>query len=136
MAASIMENRKDYYDILETTQKGGTDITAWMQWFLQTFKHALRAALEPIDVVLAKARFWQAHAQDGLNEYQLKVLNRLLDAGPDGFEGGLTATKYKNLSKVSKATATRHLRDLLGKHCIVKRPGGGRSTSYDISWPK
>lgn len=135
MAASIMENRKGYYDILQATQKGGTDITAWMQWFLETFKHTLQAALARIDFVLAKTRFWQTHAQDGLNLQQIKVLNRLLDAGPDGFRGGLTASKYINLAEVSKATATRHLQDLLDKHCIVKRQGGGRSTSYDINWP-
>ena len=136
MAATIMENRKGYYDILESTQKNGTDITAWMQWFLETFKQTLQAALERMDFVLAKARFWQIHAQDGLNSQQTKVLNRLLDAGPGGFEGGLTASKYISLAKISKATATRHLQDLLDKHCIVKRPGGGRSTSYDINWPK
>ena len=136
MAATIMENRKGYYDILESTQKNGTDITAWMQWFLETFKQTLQAALERMDFVLAKARFWQIHAQDGLNSQQTKVLNRLLDAGPGGFEGGLTASKYISLAKISKATATRHLQDLLDKQCIVKRPGGGRSTSYDINWPK
>lgn len=136
MAATIMENRKGYYEILESTQKNGTDISAWMQWFLETFKQTLKAALERMDFVLAKARFWQIHAQDGLNPQQTKVLNRLLDAGPGGFEGGLTASKYISLAKISKATATRHLQDLLDKQCIVKRPGGGRSTSYDINWPK
>jgi Fic family protein len=136
MAASIMESRNAYYDILEATQKGDLDITEWMQWFLQTLKHTLEAALERIDLVLKKARFWQAHAQDGLNAQQTKVLNRLLDDGPEGFEGGLSATKYKGLAKVSKATATRHIQELLGKGCIVKLAGGGRSTRYEISWPE
>ncbi len=136
MAASIMEKRNDYYNILETTQKGGLDITEWMQWFLETLKHTLDAALERIDVVLKKARFWQAHAQDGLNAQHTKVLNRLLDVGPEGFEGGLSAAKYKGLAKVSKATATRHLHELLNKGCIVKLAGGGRSTRYDINWPE
>lgn len=136
MAASIMEKRKGYYDILESTQKGGLDITEWMQWFLETLKHTLEAALDRIDIVLKKARFWQAHAQDGLNAQHTKVLNRLLDDGPEGFEGGLSAAKYKGLAKVSKATATRHLQELLDKGCIVKLAGGGRSTRYDINWPE
>ena len=136
MAATIMENRKGYYEILESTQKSGTEITAWMQWFLETFKQTLMTALERIDFVLAKARFWQMHAQDGLNSQQTKVLNRLLDAGLGGFEGGLTASKYISLAKTSKATATRHLQDLLKKQCIVKHPAGGRSTRYDINWPQ
>jgi Fic family protein len=135
MAASIMEKRSEYYQILEQTQKGQLDITAWMQWFLNTFKHTLQAALSRIDFVLLKARFWQTHAQDGLNAQQIKVLNRLLDGGPEGFEGGLSAAKYKGLTKVSKATATRHIQELLEKDCIEKLDGGGRSTRYEINWP-
>jgi len=131
-----MEKRKGYYDILESTQKGGLDVTEWMQWFLETLKHTLEAALDRIDVVLKKARFWQAHAQDGLNAPHTKVLNRLLDDGPEGFEGGLSAAKYKDLAKVSKATATRHLQELLDKGCIVKLAGGGRSARYEINWPE
>ena len=135
MAASIMENRKGYYEILERTQKGELDITAWMQWFLATLKHSIEAAQNRIDFVLQKARFWQLHSQDGLNEQQIKVLKRFLDAGPDGFEGGLSATKYKGMAGVSKATATRHLADFLDKQCINKTEGGGRSTRYEINWP-
>lgn len=134
MAASIMDKRKSYYDILESTQKGGVDITAWMNWFLETLKETFDSSLSKIDLVLQKARFWQAHGQDGLKPEQVKVLNRLLDAGPGGFEGGLSAKKYQSLAKVSKATATRHITELLEKSCVVKLEGGGRSTKYDINW--
>lgn len=134
MAASIMEKRKAYYTVLESTQKGSLDITVWMQWFLDTFKHALEVSLQRIDRVLKKSRYWQLHAQDGLSPQQIKVLNRLLDEGPGGFEGGLSAANYKSLAKVSKATATRHLQELLEKDCIVKLQGGGRSTRYEIKW--
>ncbi len=135
MAASIMEKRQAYYQILESTQKGDVDITAWMRWFLATFKHTLEAALARIDLVMQKARFWQAHSQNGLNAQQTKVLNRLLDAGPGGFEGHLNAKKYMGIAGVSKATATRHLGELLEKRCLQKLAGGGRSTGYDIKWP-
>jgi Fic family protein len=135
MAASIMEKRSSYYDVLEATQKGGLDITGWMLWFLETLKHSIVSAQARIDAVLEKSRFWQAHAQAGLNENQIKVLNRLLDAGVDGFEGKLNARKYMSIAGVSKATATRHLQELLDKQCISKCEGGGRSTQYDIQWP-
>jgi Fic family protein len=135
MAASIMEKRNEYYAILESTQKGDLDITAWMQWFVVTLKHTLETALTRIDFVLNKARFWQIHSQDGLNVQQSKVLNRLLDAGPGGFEGGLNAKKYMGIAGVAKPTATRHLADLLQKNCLIKLEGGGRSTRYDINWP-
>lgn len=135
MAASIMEKRKDYYGILEATQKGDLTITQWMAWFLETLKHTLETALARIDFVLQKSRFWQIHSQDGLNAQQTKVLNRLLDAGPGGFKGHLNAKKYIGIAGVAKATATRHLADLLEKNCLIKLEGGGRSTRYDINWP-
>jgi hypothetical protein len=37
------------------------------------------------------------------------------------------------VAKVSKATATRHLGDLLGKGCLVRLPGSGRSTRYQVN---
>lgn len=136
VAASIMEHRRDYYAILESTQKSTLNITPWLTWFLTIFRETLLIALDRIGLVLVKARFWQLHGQSALNQKQVKVLNRLLDAGPDGFEGGLSAAKYKSMADVSKATATRHISELLQKQCIAKSAAGGRSTRYEINWPK
>src|SRR5690606_6867641 len=61
MSASILDDRAGYYRILETSQRGSLDITAWLQWFLSTLHKSLEQALARIDRVLAKARFWQAH---------------------------------------------------------------------------
>jgi len=135
MAATIMENRKDYYDILEKTQRNGLDITSWLEWFLVMLKETMRVSVQRIKHVLQKARFWQQHAQTVLSKRQIKVLNRLLDVGPEGFEGGINARKYMSLTTVSKATATRDLTELVEKGCLVQRSGGGRSTGYDIQWP-
>lgn len=63
---------------------------------------------------------------------QVKVLNRLLDGGERGFEHGISASQYQKVAKVSKATATRHLAGLVEKGCLVKLPGGGRSTRYQV----
>ena len=109
------------------------DITHWLAWFLETLLRSLEHALLRIDRVLVKARFWNAHRADGLLPEQVKVLNRLLDGGPRGFEDGINAAQYQAAAKVSKATATRHLTDLLDKACLMKLPGGGRSTRYQIN---
>lgn len=132
MSASILEDRAGYYEVLERSQKSSLDITEWLAWFLLTLLHSLEQALVRIDRVLAKARFWQAHRDDGLSPEQAKVLNRLLDGGPKGFEDGISASQYQAVAKVSKATATRHLADLLAKGCLLRLPGGGRSTRYAI----
>ena len=129
MSASILADRAGYYRILESSQKGGLDITAWLQWFLQTLHDSLVQALHRIDGVLARTRFWQTHRSQVLSAEQVKVLNRLLDGD---FEHGISASQYQAVAKVSKATATRHLADLLEKGCLRRLPGGGRSTRYAI----
>jgi len=137
MSASILAARPDYYRILEVSQKAGLDVTPWLEWFLQTLLDSLHQATKRIDRVLAKARFWQQHRAKELSPEQVKVLNRLLDGSllsdKPGFEGGISAAQYQAVAKVSKATATRHLADLLDKGCLQKLPGGGRSTRYQIS---
>ena len=133
MSASILDDRSGYYRVLEASQKGGLDITEWLQWFLATLLDSLRQAIARIDRLLTKARFWQHHRNDGLSAEQTKVLNRMLDGGTQGFADGISASQYQAVAKVSKATATRHLADLLEKDCIEKLPGGGRSTRYRVS---
>lgn len=73
--------------------------------------------------VMKKSRFWQDHAQTGLNDRQRKVVNHLLEAGPGGFEGGLTNRKYAGIALVSRATAQRELADLVQKGVLVANPG-------------
>ena len=139
LSAAIMERRKEYYLQLEQSQKGELDITPWLSWFLSVLEDALKQGQACFDRVLKKTRFWQRHSQTLLTERQIKVLNRLLDVGAalegaEGFEQGINAEKYKSQVKVSKATATRDLTDLLEKGCLTKLPGGGRSTRYVIDY--
>lgn len=133
LSAAIMARRSAYYDRLESAQKSSLDITPWLLWFLETLKEALEQALLRIDRVLIKATFWQRHATTVLNERQIKVLNRLLDTTEEEFVQGINARKYQSLAKVSKATATRDLADLLAKNCLCPLPGGGRSTRYKVA---
>nr|WP_269078796.1 Fic family protein [Endozoicomonas numazuensis] len=133
MSSVILENRKAYYNILEKSQRSDTDITEWLTWFLQMLEETIQVSLTKIDRTLQKTRFWQQFHSAGLSDEQIKVLNRLLDGGDKGFESGISASQYQKVARVSKATATRHLSDLLDKGCIEKLPGGGRSTRYKIA---
>jgi Fic family protein len=133
MSASILEDRTGYYNALESSQKASLDITDWLEWFLKTLLRSVQQAMARIDRVLGKSRFWQQHRDLPLSAEQIKVLNRLLDGGEKGFEHGISAAQYQAVAKVSKATATRHLADLLEKNCLVRLPGGGRSTRYQVN---
>ncbi|VVM79193.1 hypothetical protein PS662_02227 [Pseudomonas fluorescens] len=135
MSASILEDRSGYYRVLENSQKATSDITEWLEWFLRTLLRSLQQAMARIESVLGKARFWQAHRESGVSAEQVKVLNRLLDGGERGFADGISAAQYQAVAKVSKATATRHLAELMEKGCLQRLPGGGRSTRYQINHP-
>lgn len=134
MSSAINDTRRGYYEVLEQTTTGDMDITAWIGWFLKTVLQAQKNAHKTIENVLAKTKYWQKHLHTELNSRQIKMLNRLLDAGVEGFEGGMNARKYASLCDCSRVTASRDLSDLLEKKCIVNRGAGGRSTSYDIAW--
>lgn len=129
MSAQIQKERKDYYDILEATQKGGLDVTDWARWFLGCLDRAIGGAEEPLAVVLRKDRFWKEHAGASLNERQREMLNRLLDGT---FVGKLTSTKWAKLRDCSQDTAHRDIAELVDAGMLTKDAGGGRSTSYSL----
>ncbi len=134
MSAQIRTEQDAYYDILEQTQRSDGELTGWLTWFVGCLERAVTNSEARLDLVLTKARFWQDHTEVNLSERQRKVVNRMLDAGPGGFEGGLTTRKYVGMTRTSRATAQREIADLLAKGLLVRRPGGGRSTSYEIVW--
>lgn len=133
MSEAIMSRRSDYYAVLESTQRDGLDITRWLVWFLETLETAMSEAIAKIERMLKRQRFWQRHTQTSLSDAQIKVLERLLEGGERGFEDSISASQYQKVAKVSKATATRHLQDLVAKKCLEPLLGGGRSTRYQIS---
>lgn len=129
MSAQIRQERKAYYDILEATQKDDLDITPWLDWFLGCLSRAFAGAETILAAVLKKARFWEKHAGESVNERQRMVINRLLN----GFEGKLTSSKWAKLAKCSQDTALRDIDDLLKRTIFVRDSAGGRSTSYSLA---
>lgn len=132
MSAAILSKRKEYYKVLETSQRAGVEITPWLIWFLNILEDSLQSAITKIDTTLTISRFWQRFQEVELSVEQKKVLHSLLD-DKQRFEEGISASQYQKIAKVSKATATRHLTDLVAKGCIKKLPGGGRNTRYTLS---
>ena len=129
MSAQIRIERSIYYDILEQTQKGGLDITPWLEWFLNCLNRAFDATEDSLGSVLGKARFWETHGQKSFNQRQRLMLNKLLD----GFEGKLNSSKWAAIAKCSQDTALRDILDLVERGVLAKDQGGGRSTSYSLA---
>ena len=136
ISSEIMSTRKDYYKILEDVQRCQIDVTEWYLWFIKCVASSIEHSSDIISDVLMRVDFWNRHAQDQLNSHQKRVVNRILEAGPGNFIGGLTTRKYVSIAKVSRATAFREMLDLLSKKILRKLPGKGRSAKYDLIWPE
>lgn len=129
MSARIEAERKEYYLQLESAQRGSTDITAWIAWFLGCLERAVDAADDLLAAVLYKARFWQSLNANPVNERQRLVLNRMLG----DWQGFLTTSKYAKLATCSTDTAQRDIKDLVERVALIQNAAGGRSTSYRLA---
>jgi Fic family protein len=83
-----------------------------MSFFSKTILESLRFAQKHIEFIIKKAQFLDQYKRD-LNARQLKCVLRMLDAGHEGFIGGLSAKNYRTITKTTAATATRDLRQLV-----------------------
>lgn len=128
LSAQIQKERKDYYNILEKTQKDDLDITPWLTWFLQCLKRSIEHAIAQFGKTLEKSKFWERVNQTGLNERQRKMLNRLFD----GFEGKLSTSKWAKINKCSQDTAYRDILDLMERGILVKSKERGPNTGYTL----
>jgi Fic family protein len=131
LSAQIGRDRKNYYDLLENTQKGEMDVTQWLSWFLSSLLSAIQVAEAALSITLFKANFWQRYSGIAMNDRQIKLLNKLID----GFDGKLTSSKWAIIAKCSSDTALRDITDLLERGVLVKSDSGGRSTSYELNKP-
>ena len=129
MSAQIRADRKGYYEVLEKTQKGTLDITAWIKWYLGCLQKALEVSERSVQNVLAKTKFWDRHSKTEVNERQRKMINMLFD----GFEGHLHSSKWAKITKCSSDTALRDIQDLVNKKILKKASAGGRSTHYELA---
>ena len=126
MSAEILREKKAYYEILEHTTSNSTDITEWLEWFLNTMKSSILRAKETVKRVVSKSSFWQRHREIPMNERQVRVVNMLWD----GFTGKLTSSKWAKITKTSQATALRDITDLIEKGILIAAADGGRSSNY------
>lgn len=126
MSAEILREKKAYYEILEHTTSNSTDITEWLEWFLNTMKSSILRAKETVKRVVCKSSFWQRHREIPMNKRQVRVVNMLWD----GFTGKLTSSKWAKITKTSQATALRDITDLIEKGILTAAADGGRSSNY------
>jgi Fic family protein len=128
MSNQILKERKQYYAALEKTQWGDSDITFWLDWFLNCLKNSLVSTETTLKSVLNKADFWKKIAPITINDRQRLVINKMLD----NFYGKLTSSKWAKITKCSSDTALRDIKDLMEKGILKQDNAGGRSTNYSL----
>lgn len=130
ISQTIEKDKNRYYDELKKAQST-LEINNWLFYFSQLLIDSQKNTLDILDFSLKKTNFFDKYKSE-MNERQLKVINKMFDAGKDGFEGGMTAKKYISISKTTKATATRDLQELV-KLGILLQNLAGRSTNYTLN---
>jgi len=130
LAYSIEKNKKDYYAILEKSNKA-LEITPWLIYFSNTILEAQKNTQKRIEFLINKAKFYDRLEKD-LNKRQLKALARMFEEGIEGFKGGLSAKKYMAICKAPPTTATRDLQDLVLKGALFKT-GEHKQTRYFLN---
>ncbi len=130
LSPTLQKRRHQYYGAHEQANKG-LEITPWLKAFSSFVLEAQRDTQSRIDLLIAKVKLFD-RLRGQLNPRQEKILLRLFDAGPEGFEGGLSAEKYIRLTGASPATTTRDLQDLVEKGALT-RTGERKHTRYQLS---
>jgi Fic family protein len=134
ISTEMRRQQSAYYDALNAAQRDDGDVSGWLSWFVDAFVTACQASATLIDESLVRARFWSEHRTVELNGRQRKVLDKLLEAGPGRYEGGMTPRKYVALTGATSVTASRDLSELVTEGLLV-RAGSGRSTHYNLAIP-
>jgi Fic family protein len=129
ISQTIEQDRKQYYAELAKAQRA-LQIDDWISYFSRLLIDAQKNALERLAFSLKKTQFFDQY-KNAMNERQTKVINKMLEAGKEGFEGGMTAKKYISITRTTKATATRDLQELVRIGALKQNPAG-RSTNYEL----
>ena len=162
LSHQMLQDRAGYYGQLNAASaQGRMDVTAWVLWFVQCVEKACLATLGHMQYASAKTLYWSVLNEEHpkLTASQKKALNKLHDAGPGGYSGGMSAVpgrpkqartaglraegtpvsteKYVAIAGVSRATTYRALTDLVDAGLLLRTAGQGHAVRdcRDLSLP-
>jgi Fic family protein len=130
--SKVLEKRKkEYYQALESCNQT-LNATAWVEFFADVVLQAQEESLVLLNFIIEKSRLL-TRLKGQLNARQEKVLLRMFEEGPKGFQGGLSSENYIAITACSRATATRDLSELVDLKALVKT-GELRHTRYQLNF--
>lgn len=128
MSSEIVRRRNEYYKALETTQSGSMDITAWMMWFLDCLSVAIGRGEQTADAAISRSRLRAFANANGLNERQVKFIDRLID----GWTGNVTTGRYKRITRCSQALAELDVSQLVDMGVLAANDITSRHITYRV----
>lgn len=129
---TVFENRLDYYANLEAVQKGSTDITDWILWFLAMVQAATDSAFTRLQALHRQTSLWQNFLASGATARQRAVIAKMKKDCEQGAAPFMTTRLYKELTGASRATAWREIEALCAAGILRQTRAGGRSTAYTL----
>lgn len=129
---TVFENRPDYYANLEAAQKGGTDITDWILWFLAMVQAATDSAFTRLQALHRQTSLWQNFLASGATARQRAVIAKMKKDREQGAAPLMTTRRYKELTGASRATVWREIEALCAAGILRQTRAGGRSTAYTL----
>jgi len=130
LAKSILAHHRAYYDALEAANKRN-EVTDWLVWFAGIAIEAQLRTTAQVEFLIDKTKLLDK-LRDNMNPRQTKVILRMSQEGPEGFEGGMSAGKYGSIAQCSPATATRDLAGLVDLGALT-RTGEVKHTRYALN---
>ena len=130
ISSSINAARRKYYELLGI-QSRGNEITDYLEAFGKTIFESQELTVKKLEFIIQKTRFFDAF-RGKMNPRQEKVVLRIFKEGLKGFDGGFSVKNYIAVTKASRATATRDLKDLVDKGAFNKT-GQLKSTRYELN---
>jgi len=127
LSKEILKRRREYYSALANASHR-LEITDWLLWFAELTLKSQKSTLDQIIFIIQKSRIME-RVRGNINLRQEKVLLRMFREGPEGFIGGMSASKYIRITGASTPTATRDLNDLVEKKVLMKT-GERKTTRY------
>jgi Fic family protein len=131
LSETLKFERRAYYAALHAASLTN-QIDAWLKWFGDIVLMAQQRTRQRVVFVIAKNRIL-SDLKATINGRQERGLLRLFEAGPDGYDGGLSASNYQRITRASPATTTRDLMQLV-ELGVLRRTGDNRSTRYWLVW--
>jgi len=119
------KNRADYYRAIQSVRTHGTDMTRWLEYFVDGLKNQMLEVKEKGELAIKKEAVIEKAAKAGLNDRQKSALVYLIE------NSHISRSKYVELYKVSLRTANYDLA-LLEKLGFIERIGVGRAIKYRL----